>query len=53
MAALSDLSFEVMLIPHTLAVTTLGRLRSGQAANIEVDVIGKYLMRSLALRGTT
>src|SRR6266704_7225852 len=52
-AALSDLSFEVMLIPHTLAVTTLGRLRSGQAANIEVDVIGKYLMRSLALRGTT
>jgi len=52
-AALSDLSFEVMLIPHTLAVTTLGRLRLGQAANIEVDVIGKYLMRSLALRGTT
>jgi riboflavin synthase len=52
-AALSDLSFEVMLIPHTLAVTTLGRLRAGQAANIEVDVIGKYLMRSLALRGTT
>ena len=52
-AALGDLSFEVMLIPHTLAVTTLGRLRPGQAANIEVDVIGKYLMRSLALRGTT
>jgi len=52
-AALGDLSFEVMLIPHTLAVTTLGRLRPGYAANIEVDVIGKYLMRSLALRGTT
>lgn len=52
-AALGDLSFEVMLIPHTLAVTTLGRLRPGQAANIEADVIGKYLMRSLALRGTT
>jgi riboflavin synthase len=52
-AALGDLSFEVMLIPHTLAVTTLGRLEPGQATNIEVDVIGKYLVRSLALRGTT
>ena len=46
-AALGDWSFEVMLIPHTLAVTTLGRLTPGQATNIEVDVIGKYL-RALA-----
>jgi riboflavin synthase len=52
-AALGDLSFEVMLIPHTLAVTTLGRLEPGQVTNVEVDVIGKYLVRSLALRGTT
>src|SRR5262245_32410961 len=52
-AALGELSFEVMLMPHTLAVTTLGRLERGQATNIEVDVIGKYLVRSLALRGTT
>ena len=52
-AALGGLSFEVMLIPHTLAVTTLGRLQPGQATNIEVDVIGKYLVRSLALRGMT
>ena len=52
-AALGDRSFEVMLIPHTLAVTTLGRLKPGQATNIEADVIGKYLVRSLALRGTT
>ena len=52
-AALGDRSFEVVLIPHTLAVTTLGRLKPGQATNIEADVIGKYLMRSLALRGTT
>ena len=52
-AALGDQSFEVMLIPHTLAVTTLGRLKPGQATNIEADVIGKYLVRSLALRGTT
>ena len=52
-AALGDRWFEVMLIPHTLAVTSLGRLASGQAVNIEADVIGKYLVRSLALRGTT
>ena len=53
LAALGDRSFEVMLIPHTLAVTTLGRLRPGQVTNIEADVIGKYVVRSLALRGTT
>src|SRR5438067_9352873 len=52
-AALGDRTFEVMLIPHTLAVTSLGRLAPGQAVNIEADVIGKYLVRSLALRGTT
>ena len=50
-AALADLAFEVMLIPHTLAVTTLGRLVPGRAVNIEADVIGKYLVRSLTLRG--
>ena len=52
-AALGKRSFEVMLIPHTLAVTTLGRLVPRQAVNIEADVIGKYLVRSLALRGAT
>ena len=52
-AALEVLAFEVMVIPHTLAVTTFGRLRPGLAVNIETDVIGKYLQRSLALKGTT
>ena len=52
-AALGDMSFEVMLIPYTLAATTLGRLRPGQATNVEADLIGKYLVRSLALRGAT
>jgi riboflavin synthase len=51
-AALGDLAFEVMLIPHTLAVTTLGWLRPGQVVNMEADVIGKYLVRALTLRGT-
>jgi riboflavin synthase len=52
-AALGERWFEVMLIPHTLAVTALGRLAPGQAVNVETDVIGKYLVRSLTLRGTT
>jgi riboflavin synthase len=50
-AALEVLTFEVMLIPHTLAVTTFGTLAAGDAVNVETDVIGKYLQRSLALRG--
>jgi riboflavin synthase alpha subunit len=52
-AALERTAFEVMVIPHTLAVTTLGRLAPGQAVNLEMDVIGKYLQRSLELKGTT
>jgi riboflavin synthase len=51
-AALDDSGFEVMLIPHTLEVTNLGRLERGRMVNIETDVIGKYVLRSLDLRGT-
>jgi riboflavin synthase len=50
-AALEVTRFEVMLIPHTLAVTTFGGLVGGEMVNVEADVIGKYLQRSLALRG--
>ena len=52
-AALDEAAFEVMLIPHTLAATTLGRLAVGQAVNIETDVIGKYVQRSLAVKGAS
>lgn len=51
-ASLGVGTFEIMLIPHTLGATTLAELRSGQRVNIEADVIGKYLQRALALRGT-
>jgi riboflavin synthase len=50
-AALAVTTFEVMLIPHTLAMTTFGELAGGEPVNVETDVIGKYLQRSLALRG--
>ena len=52
-ADLAERGFEVMVIPHTLAMTTFGGLVEGQAVNIETDVIGKYLQRSLALKGTS
>jgi riboflavin synthase len=42
-AALEDERFGVALIPHTLAVTTLGRRRVGDPVNLEMDVIGKYV----------
>ena len=50
-AALGPRAFEVMLIPHTLEATTFGAVAAGRAVNIETDVIGKYVLRSLALRG--
>jgi riboflavin synthase len=49
-AALERLVFEVMVIPHTLAATTFGTRAEGDRVNIETDVIGKYVLRSLSLR---
>ena len=43
--------FEVALIPHTLAVTTLADLRPGDRVNLEVDVLAKYVHQALAARG--
>jgi riboflavin synthase len=43
--ALRDDAFEVALIPHTLEVTTLGSLASGDQVNLEADVLAKYVER--------
>ena len=42
-AASDDTSFAVALIPHTLEVTTLGRLEPGARVNLEADVLAKYV----------
>ena len=42
--------FSVALIPTTLAVTTLGSRRAGDAVNIETDLLGKHVARLLNLR---
>jgi riboflavin synthase alpha subunit len=45
--------FAVALVPHTLAVTTLGSLSAGDEVNLEVDVLAKYVERALASREAT
>lgn len=39
--------FEVNIVPHTLAETTLGELKIGGEANIETDLLGKYVEKML------
>jgi riboflavin synthase len=46
-------AFEVNLIPHTLEVTTLGRLVPGTRVNLEVDLVARYVERLLALSPRT
>ncbi len=40
-------TFSIMVIPHTLEITLLGNLQKGDAVNIEVDLIGKYVEKML------
>lgn len=49
-AAKGDAWFEVSLIPHTLAVTTLGGLSQGDKVNLEVDMLARYVARMLEWR---
>ena len=46
-AAVGETAFEVALIPHTLAATTLSRLEPGDSVNLEADVLAKYVERLL------
>jgi len=49
-AGLSEGTFSVALIPHTLEMTTLGLRKPGDAVNLEVDVLAKYVERLLEAR---
>jgi riboflavin synthase len=42
--------FSVALIPHTLAVTTLGSRAVGDGVNLETDLVAKYVARWLEAR---
>ena len=41
----NDLAFSVLIIPHTLSVTTLSGWRAGNEVNIEVDLMARYAAR--------
>jgi len=43
-------TFSVLIIPHTLAVTTLGTLAKGDAVNLEIDTMARYAARLMEFR---
>ncbi len=43
--------FDVMLVPHTLAMTTLPSLTKGSLVNLEIDIFARYVERHLGLLG--
>jgi riboflavin synthase len=43
-------TFTVLIIPHTLKVTTLGALAAGQEINLEVDLMARYAARLMEAR---
>lgn len=45
--AVKGAEFSINLIPHTVAVTTLNRLKPGSGVNLEVDLIARYVERML------
>jgi riboflavin synthase len=40
-------TFSVLIIPHTLKVTTIGVLKPGDTVNIEIDLMARYAARLL------
>jgi riboflavin synthase len=43
--AVDGRNFDVMIIPHTLAVTTWGERRAGDRVNLEIDTLARYVAR--------
>ena len=49
-AGIDGPEIEIALIPHSLAVTTLGLRTVGEKVNLEVDVLAKYVEKLLSAR---
>lgn len=45
--ALPNGDFQVAIIPHTWAVTTLGQLQPGSRVNLEIDMLARYVARMI------
>ncbi len=52
-AAVTEDSFSVSVIPHTARSTVLGTKRAGDVVNLETDIIGKYVEKLLMPAGQT
>jgi riboflavin synthase len=48
--AVEDDTFSVLIIPHTLSVTTFGALKKGDEVNLEVDTMARYAARLMETR---
>jgi riboflavin synthase len=46
----NDATFSVLIIPHTLAITTFGAVREGDPLNLEVDQMARYAARLMETR---
>jgi riboflavin synthase len=43
-------TFTVLIIPHTLAVTSFGSLKTGDDINLEIDTMARYAARLMEAR---
>ncbi|QLQ13251.1 MAG: riboflavin synthase [Brevundimonas sp.] len=50
--AVEEQAFAVNIIPHTWSHTTLGDLRAGDAVNLEIDMLARYMARYLETGGS-
>jgi riboflavin synthase len=48
----SESAFTVAIIPYTYANTGIHQLQVGDMVNIEFDILGKYVQRTIALKNT-
>jgi riboflavin synthase len=46
-AAVRGDEIDIALIPHTMVATTLGSVHAGDPVNVEVDVVARYVARSI------
>jgi riboflavin synthase len=51
--AVEGSEFELNIVPHTLAATTMAEFRAGRRVNLEVDIIARYLERLLSADAAT
>jgi riboflavin synthase len=51
-SSLRDGEFSTAIIPHTIEETDLRELKAGDAVNLEVDIIAKYVQRFLDIRSS-